>query len=314
MSVGVAVAPDHGRDGAALLRSADVALSVAKRHRGTAVYRADRDPFDMRRLQLLAGLRDAILGGALNLEYQPKIDLATGRVAGVEALARWHHDELGDIAPGEFVPLAEDRGLIGALSEWVLDESGRQCQAWSGQGFAVDVSANISAQNLYDPGLVRWLQRLFDEGAVEPGQLTLELTESQIVADLPMAQQILRRLRALGAKLVDRRLRHRVLVALLPVEAAARRAEDRPVVRARPRPRGWTAAAGTGPRADDHRPRPRPRAAGRRRGRRVVVDHHRAAASSGATRSRASTCRGRSCPTRWRIWLRADAARATLAR
>jgi EAL domain-containing protein (putative c-di-GMP-specific phosphodiesterase class I) len=165
------------------------------------VYESDREPFDLRRLQRLAGLRDASLGGAMSLEYQPKIDLATGRLGGVEALARWHHAELGDIAPGEFVPLAEDRGLIGALSEWVLDESGRQCRSWNGRGFDVEVSANISAQNLYDPGLVRWLQRLFDTGAVEPGQLTLELTESQIAEDLPMAQQILRRLRAVGAKL-----------------------------------------------------------------------------------------------------------------
>jgi diguanylate cyclase (GGDEF)-like protein len=200
-SVGVAVAPEHGRRAEELLRSADVALSVAKGHRGSAVYHPDRDPFDLRRLQLLAGLRDAIFSGGLNLQYQPKLDLTTGRVAGVEALVRWHHDELGEIAPGEFVPLAEDRGLIGALSRWVLDESGRQCQTWSGHGFEIDVSANISAQNLYDPGLVRWLGRLFDEGGLAPGQLTLELTESQIVADLPMARQILRRLQSLGAKL-----------------------------------------------------------------------------------------------------------------
>ena len=200
-SVGVAIAPDHGRTAGEVLRSADVALTVAKATRGTALYRADRDPFDLRRLQVLAGLRDAISDGGLNLEYQPKLDLATGRVAGVEALVRWHHAELGEITPSEFVPLAEDRGLIGALSQWVLGESGRQCAAWSGHGFDVDVSANISAQNLYDPGLVRWLGRLFDEGGLAPGQLTLELTESQIVADLPMARQILRRLQSLGAKL-----------------------------------------------------------------------------------------------------------------
>ena len=200
-SVGVAVAPDHGRSAGELLRSADVALTVAKTSRSTALYRPDRDPFDLRRLQVLAGLRDAIADGGLNLEYQPKLDLATGRVAGVEALVRWHHAELGEISPGEFVPLAEDRGLIGALSQWVLGESGRQCATWSGNGFDVDVSANISAQNLYDPGLVRWLSGLFDEGFVAPGQLTLELTESQIVADLPMARQILRRLQSLGAKL-----------------------------------------------------------------------------------------------------------------
>jgi diguanylate cyclase (GGDEF)-like protein len=200
-SVGVAVAPDHGRSAGEVLRSADVALTVAKNTRGTAVYRPDRDPFDLRRLQVLAGLRDAIADGSLNLEYQPKLDLATGRMAGVEALVRWHHLELGEISPGEFVPLAEDRGLIGALSQWVLGESGRQCAAWSGHGYDIDVSANISAQNLYDPGLVRWLDRLFDDGGLSPGQLTLELTESQIVSDLPMAQQILRRLQSMGAKL-----------------------------------------------------------------------------------------------------------------
>jgi EAL domain-containing protein (putative c-di-GMP-specific phosphodiesterase class I) len=177
-----------------------VALSVAKRDRGVAVYRSDRDPFDLRRLQLLAGLREAIDAGGLNLEYQPKVDLATGQVAGVEALVRWRHAELGEISPGEFVPLAEDRGLIGPLSAWVLAESGRQCRAWGGRGFDVAVSANISAQNLYDPGLVKWLKRLFDEG-LAPGQLTLELTETQVVSDLPMARQILRRLRGLGAKL-----------------------------------------------------------------------------------------------------------------
>jgi diguanylate cyclase (GGDEF)-like protein len=199
-SVGAAVAPQHGDDAGALLRSADVALSVAKGDRGVAVYRPDRDPYDLRRLQLLAGLRDAIEGGGLLLEYQPKVDLATGTVAGVEALVRWHHAELGEISPGEFVPLAEDRGLIGPLSAWVLAESGRQCQAWGGHGLDVAVSANISAQNLYDPGLVRWLARLFDQG-LQPGQLTLELTETQVVADLPMAKQILQRLRRLGAKL-----------------------------------------------------------------------------------------------------------------
>jgi diguanylate cyclase len=198
--VGAAMAPAHGLDAGALLRSADVALSVAKRERGVAVYQADRDPFDLRRLQLLAGLREAIDAGGLNLEYQPKVDLATGAVAGVEALVRWRHAELGEISPGEFVPLAEDRGLIGPLSAWVLAESGRQCRAWGGHGLEVAVSANISAQNLYDPGLVKWLTRLFDDG-LAPGQLTLELTETQVVSDLPMARQILRRLRGLGAKL-----------------------------------------------------------------------------------------------------------------
>jgi diguanylate cyclase (GGDEF)-like protein len=200
-SVGVAVGPGHGTDAESLLRSADVALSNAKEHHGVAVYRADRDRFNLRRLQLLTGLRDAINLGGLTLKYQPKVDLKSGKVVGAEALVRWHHDELGEIPPGEFVPLAEERGLIGPLSEWVLSESGGQCGRWVHEGFDVGVSANISARNLYDPGLVRWLGRLFDEGIVTPGRLTLELTETQIAEDLPMARQILRRLQSIGARL-----------------------------------------------------------------------------------------------------------------
>jgi diguanylate cyclase (GGDEF)-like protein len=201
-SVGVAAWPDHGDDAEELLRKADVAMWAAKQTgRGVSLYRTEDDRYNLRRLRLVSDLRDAINDGDLELHYQPKVDLGTGGVAGAEALVRWTHPEFGDVPPGEFVPIAEDSGLIGPLSHWVLGETGRQLEAWQPLGLDLHVSANISARNLYDPNLVRWLSAVFEDHGLSPGQLTLELTETQIAEDLPMARQILRRLQAIGTKL-----------------------------------------------------------------------------------------------------------------
>ena len=201
-SVGVAAWPDHGDDAEDLMRKADVAMWSAKQSgRGVAVYRSEDDRFNVRRLTLVSDLRDAIEGGQLELHYQPKMGLAERRITGAEALVRWHHPQLGVVPPGEFVPLAEDSGLIGPLSSWVLEESGRQLAKWRDAGIDMNVSANISARNLYDPRLVRWLTKVFNTNELRPGQLTLELTETQVAEDLPMAKQILKRLQAVGAEL-----------------------------------------------------------------------------------------------------------------
>jgi diguanylate cyclase len=201
-SVGVAVFPDHATEAAELMRRADVALDSAKRSgRGRAVYRSDDDRYDLRRLRMVTDLREAIRDGSLELHYQPKLDLASGAVVGVEALARWDHPVLGPLAPGEFVPLAEEHGLIGPLTDWVLQESGRQCREWLSAGVDLTVSANISARNLYDPKLVRWLGQALENGGIPAGHLTLELTEGQVATDLPMARQILQRIRAMGVGL-----------------------------------------------------------------------------------------------------------------
>ena len=201
-SIGAAVFPDHAADAAELLRRADVALDSAKRSgRGRGVYRTEDDRYDLRRLRMVTDLRDAIRDGTLELHYQPKLDLASGAVVGAEALARWDHPVLGPLAPGEFVPLAEEHGLIGPLTDWVLQESGRQCREWVADGVDISVSANISARNLYDPKLVRWLSEALAEGGIPAGHLTLELTEGQVASDLPMARQILQRIKAMGVGL-----------------------------------------------------------------------------------------------------------------
>ena len=202
-SVGVAVFPDHGIDADELMQRADIAMYTAKRTgRGSVVYRPEDDTYSMRRLTLMNELRDAINNGQLALHFQPKVDLADRRVMGAEALVRWQHPTLGNLPPGEFVPLAEETGVIGALTSWVLRETGKQCRAWYDAGIDLNLSANISARNLYDPALVRLLKRVMDkESGVPEGRLTLELTETQVAEDLPMARTILQRIQALGARL-----------------------------------------------------------------------------------------------------------------
>jgi diguanylate cyclase (GGDEF)-like protein len=131
-SIGIALFPEHGEDLDTLLRRADVAMYVAKRAgSGHATYRTDLDSHTLEGLAAVGELRRAIESGALVLHYQPKIDCRTGKVAGVEALVRWQHPSRGLIFPDEFIPLAEQTGLIGPLSHWVIDAALKQCRAWA---------------------------------------------------------------------------------------------------------------------------------------------------------------------------------------
>ncbi len=200
-SVGVSAFPDHGTDADQLLRKADVAMWTAKRApRGIAVYNPAEDRFNLRRLTLIAELRNAIYDGELELHFQPKVDLSSRRVKGAEALLRWNHSTLGTVSPAELVPMAEATDLIGPLTSWVLDRAARECRRWLDGGHDLSVAANISARNLYDPNLVRALTAAIQEQGLEPGRMTIELTESQMAEDLPMARTLLRRLQAVGAR------------------------------------------------------------------------------------------------------------------
>ena len=200
-SIGAAVCPEHANSPDELLHHADIAMYAAKRSgRSTAVYRPEDDMYVLRQRNMLTDLRTAIQEDQLELHYQPKVDLDAGSVVGVEALLRWNHPEWGDVSPAEFVPIAESTGLIGPLTMWVLDHCGDQCRDWVDRGTDLGVSANISARNLYDPSLVRLLTNVLERGIPE-GRLTLELTETQMVEDLPMARQLLRRIREMGIRL-----------------------------------------------------------------------------------------------------------------
>ncbi len=201
-SIGIALAPTHGTDVATVLRRADVAMYVAKRAgSGYAVYAAAHDQHSPARLTLETELRAALAAGALVLHYQPTVDVRSGRADRVEALARWPHPQHGLIPPDQFIPLAEQTGLIVPLTQWVLETALAQCHAWEQAGWTLGVAVNLSMRSLHDPGLpetIAWLLRRY---AVPPERLTLEITESALMVDPAQAQAVLLRLTALGVQL-----------------------------------------------------------------------------------------------------------------
>jgi len=201
-SIGIALFPDHGADVQSLLQRADVAMYVAKEHpAGCEVYTRERDEYSPDRLTLLTELRRAIDRGQLTLHYQPKADLRTGAIQGVEALVRWQHPERGMIPPDEFIPPAQKTGVIGPLTMFVLDEALRQCRTWALQGMELCVAVNLSTRNLLDVHLPDTVRELLTRWEVPARLLELEITESTILADPVRAMQILSRLHEMGIQL-----------------------------------------------------------------------------------------------------------------
>lgn len=201
-SVGIAFYPDHGEDGTTLVRHADVAMYGAKRSAsGVAVYAVEMDPNSPRRLALLGELRQAIERDGLTLYYQPKVDLASNRVTDVEALLRWHHPQHGLLPPGDFIPLAEQTGLMGPLTFWVLGEALRQVTAWRDEGIDLGVAVNLSARVLQDEQFPDRVAALLTRFHVRPSKLVLEITESAIMADPACAMRIVTGLHELGVRL-----------------------------------------------------------------------------------------------------------------
>jgi len=201
-SIGVVVSPDDGHDPETLLRRADVAMYVAKR-RGEpyALYSPAADAHNHARFTLGAELRQAIMGDALLLHYQPKAALATGRITDVEALVRWPHPTRGLIPPDEFIPLAEQTGAIAPLTWWVLETALRQARAWRRSGRPLGVAVNLSAANLRDPRLSGKILTLLRRYATPPAMLRIELTESAIMGDPEHAIDVLTRLTECGVRL-----------------------------------------------------------------------------------------------------------------
>jgi predicted signal transduction protein with EAL and GGDEF domain len=201
-SAGIALAPAHGTDASTLLRRADVAMYSAKDTRsGDRVYRPEQDRHTPRRLALIGDLNQAITHRELQVVFQPKVDPATGSVTGAEALARWQHPEQGFIPPDQFIPLAEHSGLIRPLTMHVLDVALRRCASWRRSGHDLDVAVNLSPNSLLDTGLPDVVAELLHETGVPPSALTLEITESSIMADPTRSLRTLDRLHTLGVKL-----------------------------------------------------------------------------------------------------------------
>jgi diguanylate cyclase (GGDEF)-like protein len=198
-SIGVALAPEHGRDASTLLRRADVAMYAAKNTAtGVAAYGENLDEHSPRKLALVGELRSVIDSEGLELYYQPKVDITSGRVIGVEALVRWPHRIEGLIPPDEFVPIAERTGLIGPMTDFVLRTALRQCRRWQQEGHDLSVAVNLSARSLLDSELVGDIARALSESGVSPSKLVLEITETSVMSDAEYAMRVLNRLSSMG--------------------------------------------------------------------------------------------------------------------
>jgi diguanylate cyclase (GGDEF)-like protein len=201
-SIGIALHPVHGEDVEMLNQRADIAMYSAKQGgRGYMIFEPELDRHSPRRLALAGGLRSAINQDQVKLYYQPKADLRTGQIVGVEALARWDHPEFGIVGPSEFVPIAEQTGLITPLTSHVLDVALRQIREWSDSGLELSIAVNLSARSFLDTQLAVEIPRLLARWDVKAEQLELEITESMLMTDPARAEATLARLSQIGLTL-----------------------------------------------------------------------------------------------------------------
>lgn len=203
-SIGISIFPETGKEAQSLINQADLAMNQAKRAGGNnfQFYSSDMRVASVEQLALETSLRKAIFKNEFVVYYQPKVDLISNRITSVEALVRWQHPTMGLLSPKDFIPLAEETGLIGAIGEWVLERSCRQARGWHTEGLGdIAVSVNLSPQQFRKGDVLEVVDRVLDLTELEPGKLELELTESLIMEDLDKNIQLLGQLRDRGVEL-----------------------------------------------------------------------------------------------------------------
>ncbi len=201
-SIGIARYPDHGATLEALVRSADTAMYVAK-DAGRRTFRIYADDMNLKVEQYMwldTNMRHALEQNQFELYYQPKVALHDSQIHGVEALIRWNHPQRGLIPPGEFIPYAEESGLIVPLGKWVMEAAARQAAVWKKQGHAIRIAINISARQLRVPSILQDFTQAVLSNGLSPSLIDLELTESCLVEDEQLAHRLIRMFRELGAQ------------------------------------------------------------------------------------------------------------------
>ncbi|WP_432474787.1 putative bifunctional diguanylate cyclase/phosphodiesterase [Amphritea sp. HPY] len=198
-NVGIVHFPEHGEDVDTLVQRAGIALYVAHNsNKGYAVYDTSFDAHNPGQLTLMSELNQALLQNQMELYYQPKIDISSGRLCGAEALVRWNHPKHGLLMPDNFIPLMERTRIIQSLSIWVLKAGFAQCAAWHKQGLDLSVSINLSAKDLNNPELPDLIAGVAGTSGVDPEWIILEITESSIMSNPEVALEIVNRINDMG--------------------------------------------------------------------------------------------------------------------
>jgi diguanylate cyclase (GGDEF)-like protein len=204
LSIGISVFPANGSDSQALLKAADVAMYRAKEagRNNFLYYSPSMNVHTVERLELESDLRHALERGEFLLHYQPKVETATGLIIGTEALLRWKHPVRGLVPPMDFIPLAEETGLIVTIGEWVLATACARNKAWQDQGLTkLGVAVNLSARQFADPLLLPKLTRIIHDSGLDPSSLELEITESIVMSNGDGAVAVLEKLKSIGVRI-----------------------------------------------------------------------------------------------------------------
>jgi diguanylate cyclase (GGDEF)-like protein/PAS domain S-box-containing protein len=200
VATGIALYPDHGVDTDTLLKHGYIAMRAAENDaNGVSVY--NQAPYTLARLKLHGELRRAIENNEMTVFCQPKVDIKSGHIMGVEALARWQHPLEGMISPADFIPMVEQSGLIRPFTRWVIEEAIVQLRNWKADGIELSIAVNLSTRNLLDPELPGTIAELLEQYQVSACNLCLEITESALMSRPEQALKVLKRLHEMGAKL-----------------------------------------------------------------------------------------------------------------
>ena len=202
ISIGLTEFPAHGDDVNILMQRADAAMYIAKQNDiGYSIYDLNNDTHSIGRLALMDDLREAIEKETLEIYYQPKVNVKTNQVVGAEALLRWNHPHRGFIKPDEFIPLAEQTGLIKPITKWVFEKSIAQCAEWKNKNIKLSISINISVHNLHDSKLLQHIQNILTKHNLATECLILEISEGDMMSEPIRARQTLEKIKKTGISL-----------------------------------------------------------------------------------------------------------------